>query len=72
MPVLKVGPLMRYYIDNKPEAAVYGATVHRAQGSTYETVWVDYQDILKNRNRREAFQCLYVACSRPTTKLLLA
>jgi hypothetical protein len=50
----------------------YALTVHRAQGSTYETVWVDYQDILKNRNRREAFQCLYVACSRPTTKLLLA
>ncbi len=27
MPVLKVGPLMRYYIDNKPEAIVHGLTV---------------------------------------------
>ena len=27
MPVLKVGALMRYYIDNQPEALVHGATV---------------------------------------------
>ena len=50
----------------------YALTAHRAQGSTYENVWVDYQDILLNRNRKEAFQCLYVACTRPTTKLFLA
>ncbi len=30
MPVLKVGPLMRYYIDNKPEAVVHGETVSDA------------------------------------------
>jgi exodeoxyribonuclease-5 len=50
----------------------YAITAHRSQGSTYENVWVDYQDVLLNRNRREAFQCLYVACSRPTTRLVLA
>lgn len=50
----------------------YALTAHRSQGSTYENVWVDYQDILLNRNRKEAFQCLYVACSRPTTQLRLA
>lgn len=50
----------------------YALTAHRAQGSTYENVWVDYQDILMNRSRKEAFQCLYVACSRPTTRLYLA
>jgi molybdopterin converting factor small subunit len=27
MPVLKVGPLMRYYIDNQPETVVSGGTV---------------------------------------------
>jgi molybdopterin converting factor small subunit len=27
MPVLKVGALMRYYLDNQPEALVHGATV---------------------------------------------
>lgn len=50
----------------------YALTAHRSQGSTYENVWVDYQDVLLNRNRKEAFQCLYVACTRPTTKLILA
>lgn len=50
----------------------YAITAHRSQGSTYETVYVDYQDILMNRERLEAFQCLYVACSRPTTTLILA
>jgi ATP-dependent exoDNAse (exonuclease V) beta subunit len=35
-------------------------------------VLVDYQDVLYNRNRREAFQCLYVACSRAQKKLFLA
>ena len=49
----------------------YALTTHRSQGSTYKTVFVDYQDILLNRNRREAFQCLYVACSRPTTQLII-
>jgi|ERR1700756_4381172 len=50
----------------------YAITTHRSQGSTYETVFVDASDILYNRNRKEAFQCLYVACTRPTTKLVLA
>lgn len=49
----------------------YAITAHRAQGSTYETAFVDASDILYNRNRKEAFQCLYVACTRPTTKLIL-
>ncbi len=30
MVVLKVGPLMRYYIDGKPEIAVAGGTVREA------------------------------------------
>ena len=50
----------------------YAITAHRAQGSTYENVYVDTGDILLNRNRKEALQCLYVATSRPTTRLFLA
>lgn len=50
----------------------YAITAHRSQGSTYENCFVDFQDILYNRNRKEAFQCLYVACTRPTTRLFLA
>lgn len=50
----------------------YAITAHRSQGSTYATALVDYQDILLNRNRKEAFRCLYVACTRPSTSLMLA
>lgn len=49
----------------------YALTVHRAQGSTYDTVYADSGDILINRNRREAFQCLYTASTRPRTWLYL-
>lgn len=50
----------------------YALTVHRSQGSTYRQVYVDYQDILYNRNRKEAFQCLYTAVTRPSERLFLA
>lgn len=55
-----------------PVKYAYALTAHRSQGSTYENVWVDTSDILYNRERREAFQCLYTACSRPTKRLNLA
>jgi len=54
-----------------PVKYAYALTAHRSQGSTYENVWVDTSDILYNRERREAFQCLYTACSRPTKRLNL-
>lgn len=49
----------------------YAITAHRAQGSTYEAAFVDWRDILLNRNRQEAYRCLYVACSRPKKELYL-
>lgn len=49
----------------------YAVTAHKAQGSTYRDVYVDTQDIMMNRNDREAFRCLYVASTRPTTRLFL-
>jgi len=49
----------------------YAVTSHRAQGSTYESVFVDWRDILLNRNRQEAFRCLYVACTRAKKQLML-
>jgi exodeoxyribonuclease-5 len=50
----------------------YAITAHRAQGSTYESAYVDMSDILLNRNGEEAKRCLYVAVTRPTTKLILS
>ncbi len=47
----------------------YAMTVHRAQGSTYRSVYVDQGDILANRDSREAHKCLYVSVTRPTTQL---
>lgn len=49
----------------------YAITAHRSQGSTYDTAFVDWRDILLNRNRGEAFRCLYVACTRPKKQLFL-
>lgn len=48
----------------------YAGTVHRAQGSTYENVFVDWRDILLNRNRTEAIQCLYVAVTRASQRVI--
>lgn len=43
----------------------YALTAHRAQGSTLkQPVYVDQSDILVNRDKRTAFKCLYVACTR--------
>lgn len=50
----------------------YALTAHRAQGSTYDSVYVDWQDIFRNRNRLEALKCLYVACTRPKVRLFLS
>lgn len=49
----------------------YATTVHRSQGSTYETAIVNWKDIVSNPKRQEALQCLYVAISRPSKELIL-
>ncbi len=50
----------------------YALTAHRAQGSTYENVYVDVDDILLNHNTQEAKRCLYVAATRPSKRLVMA
>jgi exodeoxyribonuclease V len=47
----------------------YAITCHRSQGSTYESVFIDQQDILRNPDKFEAYRCLYVAATRPSNKL---
>lgn len=42
----------------------YGITVHKSQGSTYNTVFVNARDILSNSNEIERKKLLYVAISR--------
>lgn len=48
----------------------YALTAHRAQGSTYETCFVDQHDILANPTKREAFRCLYVAATRASDRII--
>lgn len=47
----------------------YSLTSHRAQGGSYEKVFVDSGDIMLNRKATERAQCLYVACSRASKEL---
>jgi exodeoxyribonuclease-5 len=49
----------------------YAITAHRSQGSTYHTAFVNYRDILINQDRKEALRCLYVAATRPKSRLIL-
>lgn len=48
----------------------YCITVHRSQGSTYQTVLVDVDNILRNNRKQERNQLLYVAFSRPSETLI--
>lgn len=43
----------------------YSLSIHRSQGSTYDQVFVDMQDINKNKNIIERNKLKYVAFSRP-------
>lgn len=55
----------------------FAITSHRSQGSTYDTVFVDLNDILFSSNGRmrlnfdEIRRLLYVACSRPRKQLYI-
>jgi hypothetical protein len=58
----------RLFTDIRP---AYAMTVHKSQGSTFENVFVDADDILDNPNREEALRCLYVAVSRASHNVVL-
>jgi ATP-dependent exoDNAse (exonuclease V) alpha subunit len=49
----------------------HALTAHRAQGSTFDFVFVSASDIMRNPNRTECRKCLYTAITRPTTRLFL-
>ena len=55
----------------------FAITSHKSQGSTYQTVFVDVNDMVYDKyghpytNQDELLRRLYVACSRPSTELIL-
>lgn len=60
--------LSQTYPDLRPRDA---STVHKAQGSTYDIVFVDLTDISTCTNNEQVARMLYVAVSRPRTRLVL-
>jgi ATP-dependent exoDNAse (exonuclease V) alpha subunit len=53
--------------------SVYCLTVHRSQGSTFQTSFLDLSDIRRREktNLLEAQQMLYVAVTRPSQRLIV-
>lgn len=49
----------------------YASTVHKAQGSTYDKVCIDIQDICKCKEPDTMAKLFYVACSRAKKELYL-
>jgi ABC-type Na+ transport system ATPase subunit NatA len=47
----------------------YAITCHKAQGSNYKNVFVDFSDIVKNMNEEEMKRCTYTAVSRTIDNL---
>jgi hypothetical protein len=60
--------LKNTYPDLRPHDA---ATVHKAQGSTYDTVFIDVGNISNCHNPDAAARLLYVAASRARTRIIL-
>lgn len=60
--------LAEYYADLR---VLYAGTAHKAQGSTFQNVFVDYKDIYVNRNKSEADRCLYVAVTRASKNVFI-
>jgi hypothetical protein len=49
----------------------YSITCHKAQGSNYKNVFVDFSDIAKNNNFEEMKRCMYTAVSRTIDNLYI-
>lgn len=49
----------------------YAITCHKAQGSNYKNVFVDFSDISKNNNYEEMKRCMYTAVSRTIDNLFI-
>lgn len=60
--------LKNTYPDLRPADA---CTVYKAQGSTYDTVFIDLADISTCTNPRQAARMLYVAFSRAKSRIVL-
>lgn len=60
--------LKNNFMDLRPFDA---CTIHKAQGSTYHTVFINLTDLSQCKNPDIAAKLLYVACTRATDKIYL-
>lgn len=49
----------------------YSTTVHKSQSSTYQNVFVDMDDMIKNKNESDMKRCLYTAITRASEKIFV-
>lgn len=76
--------MKKYFADNKNWTAYFylhnsvadlrmkdASTVYKAQGSTFEEVFIDITDINNCKRPDQIARMMYVAVSRPTTKLYM-
>jgi len=57
-----------FFIDVRP---IHANSVHKSQGSTYHTVFIDLDDIARNTKKYEIARLMYVAISRASHKVVL-
>ena len=68
----KSSPRLYYEISNQTLdlRKVEASTVHKAQGSTLDTVFIDLDDISKCTQKQLTAKLLYVAASRARKKII--
>ncbi len=49
----------------------YAITIHRSQGSEWNDIYIEYSDVVKNRNKDERVKLFYVACSRASNRIIV-
>lgn len=54
-----------------PIRPIHAMTIHKSQGQTFNTVFVNVRDAMNNMNTKERARLMYVAGSRATTNLVL-
>ena len=67
-------PLWKYWNDNFVAQFAnvifgYSVTTHKAQGSTFNNVFIDADDILQNTNDNEAKRCIYTSHTRCSNEI---
>lgn len=60
--------LKEFFVDLRP---IHSSTIHKCQGSTYNSVFIDLEDIGKCHNANEVARMLYVAITRASNTVVL-